>query len=102
MELILEKITIPEGANLILGQSHFIKTVEDLYEILVGAAPGIKFGLAFSNSAPRSAGSSAPPPTRWKSSWPKPDRGGASWGWWTACPPKAWKTTPAAPGARIS
>jgi uncharacterized protein len=47
MELKLEKILIPEGANLILGQSHFIKTVEDLYEILVGAAPGIKFGLAF-------------------------------------------------------
>lgn len=51
MELILEKLTIPEGANLILGQSHFIKTVEDLYEILVGAAPGIKFGLAFSESS---------------------------------------------------
>jgi adenosine/AMP kinase len=47
----LVKLTIPEGANLILGQSHFIKTVEDLYEILVGAAPGIKFGLAFSESS---------------------------------------------------
>jgi uncharacterized protein len=51
MELILEKISIPEGANLILGQSHFIKTVEDLYEILVGSVPGIKFGLAFSESS---------------------------------------------------
>ena len=51
MELKLEKIIIPEGANLILGQSHFIKTVEDLYEILVGASPGIKFGLAFSEAS---------------------------------------------------
>jgi len=51
MELQLEKLTIPEGANLILGQSHFIKTVEDLYEILVAAAPGIKFGLAFSEAS---------------------------------------------------
>jgi hypothetical protein len=51
MELLMEKLTIPEGANLILGQSHFIKTVEDLYEILVGAAPGIRFGLAFSESS---------------------------------------------------
>lgn len=37
----------PEDVNLILGQAHFIKTVEDLYEALVGAAPGIRFGLAF-------------------------------------------------------
>ncbi len=51
MELLVERLEIPEGANLILGQSHFIKTVEDLYEILVGAAPGIKFGLAFSESS---------------------------------------------------
>ncbi len=51
MELLVEKLVIPEGANLILGQSHFIKTVEDLYEILVGAVPGIKFGLAFSESS---------------------------------------------------
>jgi adenosine/AMP kinase len=51
MELLVQKLTIPEGANLILGQSHFIKTVEDLYEILVGAVPGIRFGLAFSESS---------------------------------------------------
>ena len=51
MELKVVKLLIPEGANLILGQSHFIKTVEDLYEILVGAVPGIKFGLAFSESS---------------------------------------------------
>ena len=51
MELLVEKLEIPEDANLILGQSHFIKTVEDLYEILVAAVPGIKFGLAFSESS---------------------------------------------------
>lgn len=51
MELKLAQLVIPEGANLILGQSHFIKTVEDLYEILVGTAPGAKFGLAFSESS---------------------------------------------------
>ena len=45
--LLLAKLTIPEGANLILGQSHFIKTVEDIHECMVNAVPGIKFGLAF-------------------------------------------------------
>ena len=51
MELKLARLLIPEGANLILGQSHFIKTVEDLYEIIVGIVPGAKFGLAFSESS---------------------------------------------------
>lgn len=51
MELKLERIEIPEGCNLIFGQSHFIKTVEDLYEIIVGAVPGAKFGLAFSEAS---------------------------------------------------
>ncbi len=51
MEWKLAQLVIPEGANLILGQSHFIKTVEDLYEITVGTAPGAKFGLAFSESS---------------------------------------------------
>jgi adenosine/AMP kinase len=41
------KIEKPEGINFILGQSHFIKTVEDIHEALVNAVPGIKFGLAF-------------------------------------------------------
>ena len=40
-------ISKPEDINLILGQAHFIKTVEDLHEALVGAVPGIRFGLAF-------------------------------------------------------
>jgi adenosine/AMP kinase len=47
MELKMEPIEIPEGCNVIFGQSHFIKTVEDLYEILVGAVPGAKFGIGF-------------------------------------------------------
>ena len=41
------EITVPEEANIILGQSHFIKTVEDVYEALVSSAPGIKFGMGF-------------------------------------------------------
>jgi adenosine/AMP kinase len=41
------RIQKPDDLNLILGQSHFIKTVEDLYEALVGSVPGLRFGLAF-------------------------------------------------------
>ena len=40
MELKVIKMDIPEGSNLILGQSHFIKTAEDLYEVMAGTAPG--------------------------------------------------------------
>jgi adenosine/AMP kinase len=47
MELLTVKIDKPADVNLIFGQSHFIKTVEDLHEALVGAVPGIEFGLAF-------------------------------------------------------
>lgn len=47
MELRTVKLEFPEGCNIILGQSHFIKTVEDLYEVMVGGVPGVKFGLAF-------------------------------------------------------
>jgi hypothetical protein len=47
MDLKLVEIENPDGLNLILGQSHFIKTVEDVHEALVGAVPGIQFGLAF-------------------------------------------------------
>ena len=47
MQLLSVKIEKPETINFILGQSHFIKTVEDVHETLVGAVPGIKFGLAF-------------------------------------------------------
>ncbi|HNU97442.1 MAG TPA: adenosine-specific kinase [Candidatus Syntrophosphaera sp.] len=47
MEIIIEELKFPSDANIILGQSHFIKSVEDLYEIMVNSVPGIKFGLAF-------------------------------------------------------
>lgn len=47
MEFRVYKLPLPDKTNVIVGQAHFIKTVEDLYEILVGSAPGIKFGVAF-------------------------------------------------------
>jgi hypothetical protein len=47
MELTTIKIEKPESINFILGQSHFIKTVDDIHEALVSAVPGIQFGLAF-------------------------------------------------------
>jgi len=55
MEITSVAIHKPEDVNLILGQSHFIKTVEDLHEALVGAVPGIKFGSP----------SARPPDRRW-------------------------------------
>jgi hypothetical protein len=51
MEFNVVKIEKPETLNLILGQSHFIKTVEDVHEALVTAVPGIQFGLAFCESS---------------------------------------------------
>jgi uncharacterized protein len=47
MQLVTVKIDKPEATNFILGQTHFIKTVEDVHEALVAAVPGIRFGLAF-------------------------------------------------------
>jgi hypothetical protein len=47
MEIISVKIDKPEPVNFILGQSHFIKTVEDIHEAVVTTVPGVKFGLAF-------------------------------------------------------
>ena len=47
MQLLTVRIEKPEATNFILGQTHFIKTVEDVHEALVNAVPGIKFGLAF-------------------------------------------------------
>jgi uncharacterized protein len=47
MDVKVVRIEKPEAVNFILGQSHFIKTVEDLHEALVNTVPGIKFGLAF-------------------------------------------------------
>jgi adenosine/AMP kinase len=51
MDLKVVKVSVPEGCNIILGQSHFIKTVEDLYEALVNSVPGIKFGIGFVESS---------------------------------------------------
>lgn len=51
MDLTMVKIQKPDDVNLILGQSHFIKTVEDLHETLVTAVPRLKFGLAFCESS---------------------------------------------------
>ena len=51
MELKIVKIEKPKDSNIILGQAHFIKTVEDLYEALVNSTPSIKFGLAFCESS---------------------------------------------------
>lgn len=47
MEIKIVDVTKPEDVNIVIGQSHFIKTVEDVYEVLVQAAPSIKFGVAF-------------------------------------------------------
>ena len=44
-------IQFPEGANIIFGQTHFIKSVEDLHEAMATSAPGVKFGLAFSEAS---------------------------------------------------
>ncbi|MEM1650020.1 MAG: adenosine-specific kinase, partial [Sulfolobales archaeon] len=45
------QIPIPENTNVIIGHSHFIKTVEDIYEALVTSVPGIKFGIAFNEAS---------------------------------------------------
>jgi adenosine/AMP kinase len=51
MELQNVRMQIPEGANLILGHSHFIKTAEDLYEVVVNTVPGAKFAIAFNEAS---------------------------------------------------
>jgi adenosine/AMP kinase len=51
MELQVVQIDKPEDLNFVLGQSHFIKTVEDLHEALVGSSPALRFGLAFCESS---------------------------------------------------
>lgn len=51
MEFKVVRVETPEGCNLILGQSHFIKTVEDLYEAMASSTPSVEFGLAFCESS---------------------------------------------------
>jgi len=64
MELTTIHIEKPDSVNFILGQSHFIKTVEDLHEALVTAVPGIQFGLAFCEA-------SGPALVRWSGTSPE-------------------------------
>ncbi|MGH9557887.1 MAG: adenosine-specific kinase [Bryobacteraceae bacterium] len=51
MDLHAIRLEIPENGNVIIGQSHFIKTVEDLYEAIVNSAPQMKFGVAFNEAS---------------------------------------------------
>jgi hypothetical protein len=51
MEINVVKIEMPEGCNVILGMSHFIKTVEDVYEAVVNCVPNVRFGVAFCESS---------------------------------------------------
>ena len=51
MELKAVRLEIPEGGNLIAGQTHFIKTVEDIYEAIVNTVPQMKFGVAFNEAS---------------------------------------------------
>ena len=51
MELKTVPLEIPDGGNVILGQSHFIKTVEDIYEAIVNTVPQMKFGVAFNEAS---------------------------------------------------
>jgi hypothetical protein len=51
MEMHTVKVEIPEGCNIILGQTHFIKTAEDLYEVIATTVPQAKFGVAFTEAS---------------------------------------------------
>jgi uncharacterized protein len=51
MELKAVRLTIPENGNIIVGQSHFIKTVEDIYEAIVNTSAHLQFGIAFNESS---------------------------------------------------
>ena len=51
MEIKTVKIDFPEGCNIIIGQTHFIKTAEDLYEIIITTVPQAKFGIAFTEAS---------------------------------------------------
>ncbi len=51
MDISIVKVEIPEGCNVILGQTHFIKTAEDLYEVIATSVPQAKFGLAFTEAS---------------------------------------------------
>jgi uncharacterized protein len=64
MDTHVVRIENPDGLNLILGQAHFIKTIEDLHEALAGAVPGVRFGVAFcESSGPRLVRTTGTDPT---------------------------------------
>src|SRR5258705_11638159 len=51
MQVLSVRLEVPEGTNIIVGTSHFIKTVEDIYEALVNTVPHMKFGIAFNEAS---------------------------------------------------
>ena len=51
MELDIVQLSIPEGCNIVVGQSHFIKTAEDIAEIMANSVPGARYGLAFNEAS---------------------------------------------------
>lgn len=51
MDIKTIRLEVPEGGNIILGQTHFIKSVEDLYEAMVNTVPQMKFGIAFNEAS---------------------------------------------------
>jgi len=51
LELKVVRIEVPEGCNIVLGQTHFIKSVEDLHEAMVNSVPGVRFGVGFCESS---------------------------------------------------
>jgi uncharacterized protein len=51
MQLTTVRLTVPENGNIIVGQSHFIKTVEDIYEAMVNTSPHLQFGIAFNEAS---------------------------------------------------
>jgi adenosine/AMP kinase len=51
MDITTIRVTLPEEANVIIGQSHFIKTIEDLYEAIINTAPQMQFGIAFNEAS---------------------------------------------------
>lgn len=67
LELDVVAVTVPEGTNVVIGQAHFVKTVEDIHEALVGSVPQLRFAVAFCEaSGPASSGDRATTPTwRW-------------------------------------
>ena len=69
MDLKVVRIEKPAEMNFILGQSHFIKTVEDIHEAIVGTNPGMKFGLAFCEASQKARPNFIPGTAEIRASW---------------------------------